>query len=79
MEITLVIFYYVYLALVGVFLIFVFFHLYHLFRFGFITFGTIFFAIVFIGVTIAILFFSWQALREIDWSEPIRFLDTNQF
>lgn len=72
MEITLVIFYYIYLALVGVFLIFTLFHLYHLFRFGFLTFGTIFFAVMFIGVTIAIFFFSWQALQGIDWSEPLR-------
>lgn len=76
MEITLALFYYLYLALVGVFLIFAFFELYHLFRFGFLTFGTVFFAVIFIIVSGLILFLSWQALPGIDWNEPINFFET---
>lgn len=77
MEITLAIFYYIYLALVGVFIIFALFHLYYLLRFGFMAFGTVFFAIVFVIITIAILYFSYQALMTIDWSEPLQILEVN--
>ena len=73
MEITLTLFFCLYLALVGVFLIFAFFILYHLFKFGFRGIGTIFLIIAFIAGAGLILFFSWQALADIDWSEPLNF------
>ncbi len=73
MEITLALFYYFYLALVGVFLVFAFFELYHLLKFGFWGFGAVFLIIAFIIGAGLILFFSWQALTTIDWTEPLNF------
>lgn len=73
MEITLALFFYLYLALVGVFLLFAFFVLYHLIKFGFRGAGVFFLIMAFIIGAGLILFFSWQALAVIDWTEPLNF------
>lgn len=77
MEITLTLFFYLYLVIVGGFLIFAFFELYHLFKFGFLTFGAIILAIIFVAVTGLILFFSWQTIQTVDWSEQFNFFEIN--
>lgn len=63
---------YIYLALVGVFIIMALFSLYHLIRFGFITPALITIIIMFIAVTLAIGGASWLYLHNIDWDTTIQ-------
>ncbi|MFH0951569.1 MAG: hypothetical protein V1838_00035 [Patescibacteria group bacterium] len=71
MEIPLVILLYIFLALVGLFVVFSFFDLYHVIRFGFLNGATITAAFIFIAGAAMILFISYQQLQPIDWSETI--------
>jgi len=71
MEIPLVILLYIYLAIVGLFVLFSFFDLYHMIRFGFLNGTTITTTFVFLAAAALILFISYQQLNPIDWSETI--------
>lgn len=54
---------------------FSFFAIYHLLRFGFQSTGTFFMVFVFIGVSVIILFMSWQAVSQVDWFSQISILE----
>jgi len=79
MAITLEIFYYAYLVMVGIFFVFSFVIIYHLLRFGHFNIFSILFVCVYILVTLAILGFSWQSISKINWEEPIQITASNQF
>lgn len=69
MEIPLILFYYIYMAAVAVFLVYLLFNIYHLLRFGFLTFGTISIIVLYlIGATI-ILSTSFSVINTIDWNQ----------
>lgn len=76
MEITLAIFYYAYLVMVGMFFIFSFFIIYHLIRFGYFGLGSLVMVGVYIFVSLMILAISWQYISEIDWQQPIEITTT---
>lgn len=54
----------------ALFVIFSFFNLYHLIRFGFITFGSALFFLIYLGASAIILMVTWSSLQGIDWSMP---------
>jgi hypothetical protein len=72
--ITLASFYYVYLIVVFIFLVFTFFNVYHLLRFGFLSFGNIAITALYIFISIGILIVSWEYIRAVDWSLPLEIL-----
>ncbi|MFA6428540.1 MAG: hypothetical protein WCW02_03290 [Candidatus Buchananbacteria bacterium] len=71
MEITLIIFYYVYLILLGLFILFSFFNYYHLIRFGFWSWGNLGVMMFYAFITVAILIVTWSYLTKIDWQTPL--------
>lgn len=71
MGIPLYIFYFIYLALVAVFLLFTFFNAYHLVKFGLPTLINIFILIFFLAVSLAIIYVSWEYISLINWQQMI--------
>jgi len=57
------------------FAFFGFFAIYHLIRFGFRTFSNFLMMFVFLGVTIIILFISYQMISEINWFNEVQILE----
>lgn len=54
--------------------LFVFFtlmNLYHLVRFGFLTFGSVIFFLMFAGASAFVLVTAWQGLGSVDWNQPL--------
>ncbi|MBU1164498.1 hypothetical protein KKA15_02975 [Patescibacteria group bacterium] len=72
MEITLEIFYYAYLVMVGISFLFSFVVVWHLLRFGHFNISSIVFVCAYLVVAISILGFSWQIISKINWNEPIQ-------
>lgn len=66
--IPIAIFYYIYLAFVLGFLLFTAFHVFHLLRFGFLTFGSMMITAVYLLGSLAILVVSWSFVAPIDWT-----------
>lgn len=79
MEISLAIFYYIYLVLVLVFLLFTFFNIYHLVRFGYLTLGNVVMIGFYTAVSIAILLISWGYISQFDWQQTIQLAPTLTF
>jgi hypothetical protein len=75
MIISLQLFLYIYCAFIAIYLIFVLFNLYHLIKFGFLTFGNVFISFIFIGVTVILLFFSFVYINTIDWTQSFTIFD----
>lgn len=65
------IFYFIYLAFVGVFLLFTLFNVYHLVRFGFLSIANISIIVFYIGMSIMMLLVSWYYIGQIDWQQVI--------
>ncbi len=70
--INLSIFLVLYLIYVVIFLIFSFFNVYHMLRFGFVSFWAYFIALGYIIATIAALLVSYYFIMQIDWMEPLK-------
>jgi hypothetical protein len=77
MEITLVILYYLYLVLLGIFFLFTFFNYYALIRFGFGSWANFAVMIFFALITVLIILISWEYIKQIDWQQPLITLDKN--
>jgi len=71
MTITISIFLYIFLVAVFIFILYSLFDIYHLLRFGFLSFGNIFVIIVYVIIASAFLLFAFNLLVQIDWSTPI--------
>lgn len=67
MEIPITIFLFIYLLYILIFLFFSFFNLYHMLRFGFVSFGAYVITIGYIVVTLLALFVSYYYIAQIDW------------
>ena len=72
MAIPLSIFYYAYLALLGIFLLFTFFNIYHLVRFGFLSLGNLAMIIFYIVISALIIMVSWNYIGQFDWTQSIQ-------
>jgi hypothetical protein len=72
---------YILLILYAIFLLgFAFFSLfavYHLIKFGFRSLGNFLMIFIFLGLSIVILFASWQAIVQIDWLQNIVIFETS--
>jgi hypothetical protein len=79
MDVSISIFYYIYLVFVGFFLFFTFFNAYHLVRFGFLSLGNITVIIFYIVVTALILSISWGYISQIDWQQSFYVAPQFQF
>jgi hypothetical protein len=75
--ITIVVFYWAFLALIAIYLLIGFFCVYHLIRFGFFSFVNISIILVFVGVSIWLVWYSTFILSGFDWSLPL--FDPNWF
>ena len=66
--ITFMVFYWAYLILVGIYLVMGFFCVYHLVRFGFFSFVNISVILIFIGVSVWLIWYSLNILAGFDWN-----------
>jgi len=71
MLITLSIAYYFYLIIVGLYLLYAFFNLYHLLKFGFVSFTNLAVMLIFIALSYWLITFSFSVLSTIDWQRPL--------
>lgn len=79
MGIPIIFFYYLYLVFVAVYLFFTFFNVYHLVRFGFVSFSNIILIIFYLAVSTLILMISWQYISQVNWLEPLPLIPKNNF
>lgn len=56
---------------VAVTVIFSLINLYHILHYGFWTFKSALFAFLYYGAVIIILFWAWQTIPQLDWSQPL--------
>lgn len=75
MVFSLSIFLYIYFAFLAVWLIFSLIAIYHMIKFGFVSFTTFFAVFVFIGVSVFLLAQSYNFLSPIDWNADVKILD----
>lgn len=71
MEISLSLFYFIYLIFVVIFLFFTFANVYHLLRFGFLSVSNLVLVAFYILGSVAILAISWGYIGQIDWTQMI--------
>ena len=79
MVITLSIFYYLYLAVVAVFILYSLFNIYHLLVFGFTSFINILIIALYVAVAIILINFSLNQLAAVDWSRPLIDFSANNY
>lgn len=82
MQISLQLFLYIYYGFMAIYLIFVLFNFYHLIKFGFFTFGNVVIALLFIIITVILIYFSFVMIQTVDWSKTFTIFDmsdTNPF
>ncbi len=60
-----------YAIVLAVFVFFALINFYYLVRFGFLTFGSVLFFLLFVGSSAMVLLSTWQALAGVDWSAPL--------
>lgn len=70
-SITIVIFYWAYLVLVGFYCLIALLNLYHLVRFGFFSFVNISVILIFCAVSVWLISFSFTILAGFYWDQPI--------
>lgn len=71
MEIPYIVLFYIYVGLVGLYVLFAFFDLFHVVRFGMWNFTTTTVTFLFIAGSVLILFVSFQWLSQVDWTQVI--------
>ncbi len=71
MEVSLIIFLYIYLGLATVCFLFFLANLYHVIRFGTLNFGTVFISFIFICGVVLLVYFSYNQIQVIDWQQKI--------
>lgn len=71
MEITLGILLIPYAIGILFFLIFAFFNVYHLVRFGFMSFSAFLATFIFLAASVLLLWFSWQYVATVNWQEAM--------
>ncbi|USN53562.1 MAG: hypothetical protein H6760_00060 [Candidatus Nomurabacteria bacterium] len=71
MEISYIVLFYIYVGLVGLYVLFAFFDLFHVVRFGMWNFTTTTVTFLFIAGSVLILFVSFQWLSQVDWTQVI--------
>ncbi|MFA6255168.1 MAG: hypothetical protein WC675_04050 [Patescibacteria group bacterium] len=79
MEISLSIFYYIYLIFVIIYLFYTFSNIYHLVRFGFLSVSNITLIFFYLAVSILILTISWRYISQINWHQMISLIPQFQF
>lgn len=75
MTISLSILLYIYFAFLAVWLVFSLVAIYHMIKFGFVSFTAFFATFVFIGVSVFLLAQSYNFLSPIDWNADVKILD----
>jgi hypothetical protein len=69
----------IYFIFLVFFIIFSYFNIYHIVRFGTLNFTNFLAIFIFIGVSVLILFVSWQYLSQIDWQQSIELFNGVSF
>ncbi len=72
MTVSLYVFLLLFIVYLLIFLFFTFFNLYHVFRFGFRSFGGSLLTFIYIIVTLVVLFICFYYIAQIDWNAEIR-------
>ena len=75
MEITLSLFLFIYLIYIVIFLFFSFFNLYHMLRYGFVSFWAYVITVGYIILTVLALFVSYYYIAQVDWTETLELLN----
>jgi hypothetical protein len=68
MEIPLSAFLFAYIVYIAIFLFFTFFNLYHMLKFGFVSFWAYFLTTAYIILTVLALFVSYFYIAQVDWT-----------
>ncbi len=71
MTVPLIIFLYLYIALLVLFAFFAFFNIYHIIRFSFWDFASFLATFFFLASTVLLLFLSFEYIRGVDWQQGI--------
>lgn len=71
MEVSLIIFLYIYFCLAAVCGLFFLANLYHVVRFGTLNFGTVLMSFIFIVGVVLLVYFSYNQIQNIDWQQKI--------
>jgi len=71
MAITLAVIYYVFLVMVGIFVLYSLFNIYHLLRFGFLSIANIVAIMIYITIACFLLYYAFGQLMTVDWSKPL--------
>jgi hypothetical protein len=75
MEISLTLFLYIYYGFLAIYLIFVLANLYHLIKFGFLTFGNVFISFLFVAITVTLIYFSFVMIQTANWNNSFIIFD----
>ena len=75
MTITLAIFYYLFIAIVFIFILYTLFNFYHLLRFGFFSFTNIAVMFAYLVISGSLLVLSFSLLSTFDWGLPLFSID----
>jgi len=77
MEIPLSTFLFAYIIYVAGFLFFTFFNLFHMLKFGFVSFWAYFLTVAYIVATVLALFVSYFYIAQVDWTAMFQILEVN--
>ncbi len=72
-EISISTYFIIYGLALALFVIFALINLYHLFRFGFLSFTSFLMTFIFLGVSVLLLFITYKLGLEIDWTQTFIF------
>ncbi|MFH1188197.1 MAG: hypothetical protein V1688_05080 [bacterium] len=78
MQISLMLFLYIYYGFLAVYLVFVTANLYHLIKFGFLTFGNVLISFLFIAITVILIYCSLALVRTVDWNYTFTIFNTTE-
>lgn len=69
MTVSLSVFLFIYLIYIAIFLFFTFFNLYHMTKYGFVSFAAYIVTVLYIIITALALFVSYYLIAQINWSD----------
>ncbi|MFH1564805.1 MAG: hypothetical protein ABIC82_03070 [bacterium] len=67
MEISLQLFLYIFYGFLAIYLVFIAANLYHLIKFGFLTFGNVLISFLFIAITVILIYYSLAIINNVNW------------
>lgn len=78
MQISLQLFLCIYYGFLTIYIIFILINLYHLTKFGFLTFGNVLISFLFIAITIILIYSSLTLINTVNWNDSFTIFDTTE-